>query len=85
MLEEILKDPMVQTLLQNTTLCIFIVCILIMIGLLVGKLLYHTCAIVIILFKSALRGVRYIFRRYENEIQRWYYEDFMGLFAPKKK
>lgn len=79
-----MKDPFIALLFSDEVGMITIaVAIIIIIPLLI-KLLYHIIMICFYVAAGVVKLTRWLWKRYGNEIKKWYHEDFLGLFESRK-
>ena len=79
-----MKDPFITLLLSDEVSMIMITVAIIIIAPLLIKLLYHIITICFYTAAGVVILTRWLWKRYGNEIKKWYHEDFLGLFESRK-
>lgn len=82
---ELINDPIVKAILSDEFSTILVAIAIIVIASMLMKLLYHVISIIVYIVTYMIGLIKLTWAHWGDEIERWYYEDFLNLFRSKTK
>lgn len=81
---ELMNDPIIKAILSDEFSTILISIAIIVIVPMLMKLLYHVVSIIVYIVTYMVSLIKLAWAHWGGEIEKWYREDFLPLFASKK-